>query len=216
MTKVSKRDSRRASPAIREDNLFALMLVGTVMMLPLAFGLAALLETPFPGEVRLEAVSITIGLIAIAPMAGLLWWVMRSALPAIVRFREQQITMFAEMGFRLSPLRIALIAAAAGVCEETLFRGVLQGYLTKHAPAIIAIVVPNILFAALHARSAIYALLAGVIGVWLGALYWATGNLLAPIIAHAVYDLIALVVTARLVEARQEETSLNNSSSVIG
>lgn len=216
MTKVSKRDSTRASPAIREDKLFALMLVGTLMMLPLAFGLAALLETPFPGEVRLEAVSITIGLIAIAPMAGLLWWVMRSTLPAIVRFREQQITMFAEMGFRLSPLRIALIAAAAGVCEEALFRGVLQGYLTKHAPAIIAIVVPNILFAALHARSAIYALLAGVIGVWLGALYWATGNLLAPIIAHAVYDLIALVVTARLVEARQEETSLNNSSSVIG
>ena len=36
------------------------------------------------------------------------------------------------------------------------------------------------------------ALLAGVVGLYLGGLYLLTGNLLVPIVVHALYDIVAL------------------------
>jgi membrane protease YdiL (CAAX protease family) len=38
-----------------------------------------------------------------------------------------------------------------------------------------------------------YLVLAGLIGLYLGGIWLATGNLLVPIIAHAMYDFVALV-----------------------
>ena len=52
-----------------------------------------------------------------------------------------------------------------------------------------------------HWLSASYALLASLIGAYLGILFLVSGNLLAPIIAHAAYDVVALFVLARRVGA---------------
>ena len=41
-------------------------------------------------------------------------------------------------------------------------------------------------------------MLAAVVGAYLGALFVASGNLLVPILAHALYDLVALVVLTRV------------------
>jgi len=53
------------------------------------------------------------------------------------------------------------------------------------------------LFGAAHWLTLSYALLAGVIGVYLGVVFLLTENLLIPITAHALYDVVALSVLAR-------------------
>ena len=42
-----------------------------------------------------------------------------------------------------------------------------------------------------------YGVLAALIGVYLGWVWLASGNLLAPVVAHALYDFVALVVLVR-------------------
>ena len=55
-----------------------------------------------------------------------------------------------------------------------------------------------LLFGAAHWLTATYALLAGLIGLYLGALFLLTENLLVPAIAHAAYDVVALSVLVRM------------------
>jgi len=51
----------------------------------------------------------------------------------------------------------------------------------------------------------LYALLAGVVGLYLGGLYLLTGNLLVPIVVHALYDVVALGYLRRAVSTPAAE-----------
>lgn len=84
----------------------------------------------------------------------------------------------------LRPTQCWLLAAASGIAEEAFFRGALQ-------PAV-GLVAASVLFAAAHfvpRREMLpwsgFSLAAGLL---LGGLYAATGNLLAPIVAHVVVN----------------------------
>ena len=50
-----------------------------------------------------------------------------------------------------------------------------------------------ILFGLLHAVNVAYAVLATLMGMYLGWLWMTTGNLAVPIVAHAVYDFLRVV-----------------------
>jgi membrane protease YdiL (CAAX protease family) len=92
---------------------------------------------------------------------------------------------------------LAGIALLAGLGEEMLFRGVLQDIFRGWMPLWAAIGLSALLFGILHAVTPTYAVLAALVGAYLGVLYLLTGNLLAPIVAHAVYDFVALVYVTR-------------------
>jgi membrane protease YdiL (CAAX protease family) len=82
---------------------------------------------------------------------------------------------------------IVLISMLAGLGEELLFRGVLQ--------PLIGLPLASLIFGAVHigGRSLIgYGVWAACIGALFGWLTVVTGGLLAPIVAHAVYDALAL------------------------
>jgi membrane protease YdiL (CAAX protease family) len=49
-----------------------------------------------------------------------------------------------------------------------------------------------VLFGLLHPITPTYAVLAALMGAYLGGVWLASGNLLVPIVAHALYDFIAL------------------------
>ena len=85
-----------------------------------------------------------------------------------------------------------LVSALAGIGEELLFRGVLQAGLSEAWSPMAGIVVASLLFGAAHAVSLSYLVLATLMGLYLGLLYHLTGNLLLPIIVHALYDWIAI------------------------
>jgi len=82
---------------------------------------------------------------------------------------------------------ILVISALAGLGEELLFRGVLQ--------PLVGLPAASLVFGAVHVggRSFIgYGVWAACIGALFGWLMVETGGLLAPIVAHAVYDALAL------------------------
>jgi membrane protease YdiL (CAAX protease family) len=80
---------------------------------------------------------------------------------------------------------ILLISLAAGLAEELLFRGVIQ---VKGG-----IVAASILFGLLHWVTPAYALLATVMGFYIGLVYHFWHNLLIPVQLHCIYDFGALI-----------------------
>ncbi len=105
------------------------------------------------------------------------------------------------------------IAFLAGLSEELLFRGAIQvdllelwgqkqidglelGWKLIGLPALL---IASILFGLAHAITPTYAILAALIGVYLGVLMDISGerNLTAPILTHALYDYLAFLVVIR-------------------
>ncbi len=94
-------------------------------------------------------------------------------------------------------LDFALISLVGGLGEELLFRGLLQAALTNWLDVGAGIVIASLLFGLAHIITPTYAVLAALIGVYLGWVWIAAGNLLAPIVAHALYDFAALAYLTR-------------------
>ena len=91
-----------------------------------------------------------------------------------------------------------VLAALAGFGEELLFRGVLHAGLARIDPWV-ALIGSNVAFGLLHALSRNYFLTTTAIGFAMHALAEVSGerNLLAPMVAHGVYDLVAFELLIR-------------------
>jgi membrane protease YdiL (CAAX protease family) len=100
-----------------------------------------------------------------------------------------------ELGSLLGPLALAdclLLAAASGVAEEALFRGALQPR--------VGLVAASLIFGLAHFAPkrelvpwTVFSIGAGFL---LGALFDATGNLLAPVVAHVLINAVNLRMIA--------------------
>jgi len=194
-------------PQEGDRDAFLFVLGCTLFLGAAAYGLSLLLHTPLAPQIMFSGNDIAWGVIATLPPAFFLFWFSRTSIPALVSFRQSQIAFFAGIGFEFTPLRIVLMAIGAGVSEELLFRGVLQTWLADHGPLVAAIIVSNVVFGLLHFRTALYAIIAGLIGVYLGVLYALTDNLITPIITHGLYDALALEYTRRAVAAYRRENA---------
>jgi ABC-2 type transport system ATP-binding protein len=82
------------------------------------------------------------------------------------------------------PVSIALTIGAA--LEELFWRGLVLGALTLAAGAAGALALSSALFASVHRRRRLHL----VTGAAFGGLYLATGRLLAPVVAHAAYNVL--------------------------
>jgi len=90
---------------------------------------------------------------------------------------------------------LLILAAIAGFSEEVLFRGALQPWLENITGMTAGLVISNAIFALVHAVTPLYALLAMLMGLYLGLSldYGAERNLLTPILIHGFYDFVAFV-----------------------
>jgi len=100
---------------------------------------------------------------------------------------------------------LAMVSAAAGIGEEFLFRGALQTMFIEWTNPWFGVLVAALLFGAAHAMSLAYFLAATVIGCFLGWLAFAYQDLLAPVLAHAIYDFAALTFIKRKLALQSEE-----------
>jgi membrane protease YdiL (CAAX protease family) len=90
------------------------------------------------------------------------------------------------------------ISVLAGLGEEMLFRGALQGSLQHYLTSFwLALLISSLFFGLLHAITPTYALLAAGIGAYLGVVWHYTDNLLVVTVAHALYDFLALLYLMR-------------------
>lgn len=97
---------------------------------------------------------------------------------------------------------LVFVALLAGCSEELLFRGVLQTWIGRWG-AVAGLLGSNVIFGLAHAVTPTYAILASLLGIYLGLVFTITGeaNLVPAILCHALYDLVAFFVVRR--EARR-------------
>ncbi len=95
-------------------------------------------------------------------------------------------------------VELMILATVAGVSEEILFRGLLQPWLEGIAGLSGGLILSNVLFGLVHWITPMYALIAGLIGLYLGFMMDITGSrtLLTPIVIHALYDFLAFLIVA--------------------
>lgn len=154
-----------------------------------------------------DPAAFALGVLATLPMLIFLAVIMMAPGEGLRRFKDKQITHFEKMGFSFTMPQIIAISLGAGISEELLFRGALQGWLMEIAPVWVAILAPSLVFGLVHGANLTYMAIAAAIGVYFAVITLMTGNLVVPMTAHALYDVVALWVTARAIEARRTVTA---------
>ncbi|MEX2305943.1 MAG: CPBP family intramembrane glutamic endopeptidase [Pirellulales bacterium] len=195
--------TKNASPS--DGFAMAVMVEGGLAMV--AVMLAWLFRVPVTNKIAPWgpplAWAVARGLAVTLPMLGIFWWLMRWDRPTLRRLREQVQWLVGEMFPNASIGQFALVALLAGVGEELLFRGVIQTLLVDWSTPVVGLAVTSLLFGAAHALSKLYFLLATLIGICFGWLVLYYDDLVAPMVAHSVYDFVALVYLARARRTRR-------------
>ncbi|WP_240618032.1 CPBP family intramembrane glutamic endopeptidase [Methylomonas sp. Kb3] len=170
---------------------------GSLAVLALALGWLADLD-PFASLAFSEA-ALGIGLFATGPLLVLFFAMQQLSYPPIQKIRDLLLeTLGARLAYR-HWTDLLILAAIAGFAEEALFRGFLQPWLENGWGASVGLWVSNVLFALVHAVTPLYAVLAMLMGLYMGVMldYGGERNLLMPMVIHAVYDFVAFVVILR-------------------
>jgi membrane protease YdiL (CAAX protease family) len=162
----------------------------------LAWGLGWAFYLPVGDMLHWDWWAVTWGIAASVPMLLAFLVCVRwplGPLASIKKFSEEVIRpLFAEC----SVWQLALLSVVAGVGEETLFRGILQGLIGRGLGPVLGVLGASLLFGLFHALTLAYLVLATLIGIYLSCWWCATDNLLAVIVAHALYDFVALIYLA--------------------
>ncbi|MCB2113714.1 MAG: CPBP family intramembrane metalloprotease [Parvularculaceae bacterium] len=203
-----------------ENAVFLLTFGFGFALIPVAILIARIFSIDIAALLRPGGDAIAWGVAATLPLVAALVWFMRATQRSVAAFRDSQIEFFSRIGFRLTRARIIALSLLAGVSEELLFRGVFQTIAEERLPLVFAIVLPGVLFGALHARSIAYAAIAACVGVYLGVLFWMTQSLTAAVITHSLYDFIAFEWTRRILDKNQDRDksgrARSSGSSVTG
>jgi membrane protease YdiL (CAAX protease family) len=176
---------------------FALLVLLEAVLAPLALVLGWAVGQPPLADFAWDEDAALLGIAAALPMLAFFALAIRwpvGPLKPIKAFFDRELAPLLE-GCDWPDL--ALISIAAGVGEEMLFRGVIQGALARSLGRALGISIAATLFGLLHPVSATYVMVACLLGAYLGLVWMLSGNLLTVIVAHALYDFIALVVMLR-------------------
>lgn len=88
-------------------------------------------------------------------------------------------------------LMLGFFTLGAGITEELLFRGYVQTRLAERWPAWLAVLVPAIFFAAMHADPA-HSVAVFPLGLWFGFLARVSGSVVPAIAAHVLNNLVGV------------------------
>lgn len=173
--------------------------LSTAAMLGLQFGivvLAVLLALAFRidlwSDMVFSVAALNAGVIGTVPMLLFGGWLFRSKWAWVRELRDLVETALVPL-FRNAPAgTVFLVSLLAGVGEELLFRGVIQGGLTGPLGPWPALILASLLFGVMHALTRAYFIIATLMGFYLGWIYLRTGNLLIPILIHFLYDWVVL------------------------
>jgi membrane protease YdiL (CAAX protease family) len=156
---------------------------------------------------------IGIGIVAALPLLAVINLLERLPLQSVRKLQEETEQKLIKLMAGFSYKELATVALCAGVGEEMLFRGWLMMHLagsvdmaTLNAQPFAGLTSPTVLlaiagssiaFGLAHPITPLYIVITGLIGVFMAVLMITTGSLIAPIAAHAFYDLVQLVIAVR-------------------
>ncbi len=172
-------------------------------MLVLAFlcegGIAALaviaswlLDVPLRQQLRPNPAAFLAGIVATVPMLLVFIVILRCPIGPFAEIRHLCNTVLRPL-FSLCRIGdLAWISLLAGIGEELLFRGLLQPGLERRFGLALGCLVASLVFGLAHAVTVTYVFLATGFGLYLGWLAHFTDGLVAPMVAHGLYDFLIL------------------------
>ena len=182
-------------------NIVPVAVLFELMLGLLGAALARWWDVPLKESLMPEVDPVIRGVAGATPMLAILVLLTYSNWPPVVDLRRQVESIVEQLFGAARWWELALVAAAAGLGAESLFRGALQPIVAGWTTPAIGLVVVSLLFGLLHAASTAYFFLATSIGAYLGWMTQQYDDLVAPIITHAFYDFVALVWLQRRIEA---------------
>ena len=190
-------------PLFKQEDFFiaAFCFEASLILLALLLGWAADIA-PF-SALHLTAPALLYGVVGSIPLFLMFLGLERLQNNAVVDIRNLLMTALGVHLHRYEWPHWLALAAIAGLSEEVLFRGMLQPWLETVGGAMVGLVVSNLIFGLVHAVTPLYALLATLVGLYLG---WSMDfggerNLLTPVLIHALYDFLAFVALMRAYRA---------------
>jgi CAAX protease family protein len=144
------------------------------------------------------------GLLATVPMLIVFWCLVNLKWSFLRELRQHVEWLIREIFPTGSIPQFAMVALLAGVGEELLFRGVVQTKLGEWTTPVIGLILTSVLFGLAHALSKVYFAFAVVVGAYLGWVTLHYHDLTAPIMAHALYDFLALIYLWRSAQSRTD------------
>jgi hypothetical protein len=167
--------------------LVRLALLGEGLLVVVAFVWISWRELPLAWGGAVEGLIVGCGAAGVLGAANLYLLRWAPELPGVRSVRQLYRDALLPLFGRVTGTQIAIISLAAGAGEELLFRGAVQPEL--------GLIPASVIFGLLHmgGRGTLaFGCWAMVMGAALGGLAIWTGGLLAPIVAHAVYDAAAM------------------------
>ncbi|MFO7527598.1 MAG: CPBP family intramembrane glutamic endopeptidase [Marinobacter sp.] len=110
---------------------------------------------------------------------------------------ERQMRGLHRFARSFSWMVLVALSVLAGVGEELLFRGAVQGWLIQHTGPWTAVIASSVLFGLVHYVSFTYFLVATGLGLVLGVAYHLSASLGMVMLWHALYDVLALYCLLR-------------------
>lgn len=156
----------------------------SLALIVVSLGWAWLRGFPLTAGLVPTPATVVVGLLAGAALWGTIPFLLRS--PAMQRVWTRVLLPFS---VALGTRDIVAIALLSGLTEELFFRGILLPE--------VGLVISSLCFGALHALCTVYFVWATLVGAGFGALALASDSLVTPIVAHAVYNLGALLLLRR-------------------
>lgn len=178
--------------------MFGKAMIFELTLLLVAWILSWLFSIPLWGEGIWNWYGMIVGITSTLPMLSLFFWLLQSKWEPCREIRKIMDDAVLPIFKDFSIFQIALLSFAAGISEEVLFRAIIQGGLQSILGIPIAITLSAFLFGICHALTRFYLVLATIMGVYLSIVWMSTGQLLSPIVTHAVYDFIVLIWYLRL------------------
>lgn len=181
------------------DSFFRVACYFEAALTLLAMLLGWLLDVNPFANLAFDEQSLAIGILLTLPLLLLFFAMQQLPYKPLQQIRDMlQVTLGARLN-RCHWTDLLILAGIAGFSEEALFRGMLQPWLEDTTGITAGLIISNIVFALVHAVTPLYALLAMLMGLYLGLSldYGGERNLLTPIVIHGLYDFIAFIVILR-------------------
>jgi len=158
-------------------------------------------DTPLLNPIGFDREGLLTGVAASLPMVAYFVFSLSAFgrnLAPLKRIYDLLRRMLSRALIEMPTWQIVLLGMSAGIGEECLFRGVLQPVVEGWTSPLAAILLTGLIFGLLHALTPAYFILATILSIYFGFLVNYTGNLMTPILAHGLYDVVGFLLLKRL------------------
>ncbi len=194
---------------INEQNFFkvACYFEGSLIVVAIVLGWIADID-PYANIIFSET-AVFYGIIGTIPLFIFFVALYQIQIDAFQQVKRTLLETLAPSMHRYHWTDLFVLGAIAGITEEILFRGVIQPWMESSWGMTSGLIASSIIFGLVHAVTPLYALLATLVGIYLGLAmdYGGERNLLTPIIIHGLYDFLAFLVIVRTYRSNLTEST---------